>query len=127
MMHPEMKHALSAFFYVISYLVAPVAFLIGAATGGPIGLVTCVLSLLSLSAGYVMTSLPKAPVTNREALIEILFWFLTSASLALTILSILNKSWITLSALLVSSGLLILIWQKTSEKTKNRIRRAPLI
>ena len=126
-MHPEMKHALSAFFYVVSYLMAPVAFFIGAATGGLLGLAVCVLSLLSLSAGYVMTSMPKVPVTSREALVEVIFWFISSISLALTILSILSESWVAFSIMLVSSGLLLLVWGSASEKTRNRIRRAPLI
>ena len=126
-MHPELKHALSAFFYVISYIVAPFAFLIGIVTGGIEGYAACVLSLLSLSAGYVFTSLPKAPVTNREAAGEILFWFVSSSSITLIFLTIMNKSWIAFSLLLVLSGLSLLIWQKSTRKTKRRIQRAPLI
>ena len=126
-MHPESKHAFSAFCYVVAFIVAPFAFFIGILTGGTEGYTACLLSLLSLSTGYVLTSLPKAPVTNREAAIEILFWFLTSSSFVLVLVTVMSKSWVAFSILLTLSGLALLIWQKSTEKTKRRIQRAPLI
>ena len=126
-MHPEMKNAFSAFFYVVSYIVAPFAFFIGVVTGGITGYAACALSLLCLSIGYVFTSLPKAPVTNREAVGEVLFWFISSSSIALVFFTVISKSWAVLSLLLVLSGLSLLIWQKSTDNTKRRIQRAPLI
>ena len=125
-MHPELKHALSVFTYAIAYIFAPFALLYGLFTGGVSGYAICGASLFILSASYVFASLPKAPVTNREALSEAIFWLLSSGSIAAGLISVLSKSWLALSVSLALGALSLLAWNLSTEKTKYRIKHAPL-
>lgn len=126
-MRLETRHALSAFFYTISLFFSPMAFLIGLMHGGLQGYAVCVFSLLSLSIGYVFTSLPKVPLTNKEAIYEIIFWTLFLGEIVIGFLVVINKSWVAFSILLVLGGILLLIWERSTDKVKNRIKHAPLI
>ena len=125
-MHPELKHALSAFTYATAYVFAPFALLYGLFTGGVSGYAICVTSLIIISASYVLASLPKAPVTNREALSEAIFWLVSSGSITAGITYLLSKSWAALSISLALGALSLLVWNLSTNKTKSRIRHAPL-
>jgi len=125
-MHPELKHALSVFTYAIAYVFAPFALLYGLFTGGVSGYAICGISLITISASYVLASLPKAPVTNSEALSEAIFWLVSSGSITTGITYFLSKSWAALSISLALGALSLLVWNLSTNKTKSRIRRAPL-
>lgn len=125
-MHPELKHALSVFFYALAYIFSPFFLIYGLFTGGVSGHAILGISLSILSASYVLASLPKAPVANGEALTEAIFWLLSSGSIAAGLVSLLRQSWIALSISLALCALSLLVWDLSPTKTKTRIKRAPV-
>ncbi|ROR97865.1 hypothetical protein EDC56_3532 [Sinobacterium caligoides] len=126
-MHPELKHILGALFYTVAYVISPIAFVVGVGISGPLGILLCILSIASISIGYVWAGLKKIPTTPKNAAIEMLFWFICGCSVIFTMWAITMRSWPAFSMLLISSGASLLVWRLTSKSIRTRIKRAPII